>query len=308
MKEEGLKQRRNLRYKEFPPVQVRPLSPEEKAGIFEGFVGLAYPKKEFGETYQAMFPNFCIDGRRAGPIIPGLTDDELRKAYAKEVFLQTPGGSYTAVVLRWLLTNGGQTDFSDSARDTFRLMNEGGMKIGTHTGQHKKEGKTSDCGFMDNLKKIIRTMIGRNAEIFSILSQADSSLREKEVLWNQLFYSLDKVKLGTIPNGNILSKIAKKAGGDTQELEGEHAEIAAVINKVPWTTYNPTYAGLKAFNLDVWHVADQAEKLGLYIELAKLLSMGLFVATEMVLVEDKGKSRLPILINDPEDQGLIWPD
>lgn len=52
----------------------------------------------------------------------------------------------------------------------------------------------------------------------------------------------------------------------------------------------------QVFNLDLWYVLEVAKKLGIDLEKAKLLSLGLYVATEMVLVEEKGKSRLSILV------------
>jgi len=43
-------------------------------------------------------------------------------------------------------------------------------------------------------------------------------------------------------------------------------------------------------------VTEIADKFGWEKDLAQALSLGLYVATEMVLVEGKGKDRLPIFV------------
>jgi hypothetical protein len=82
-----------------------------------------------------------------------------------------------------------------------------------------------------------------------------------------------------------------------QTLDGGHQETAAVVNLVPGSTLDvDRNQSHQAFNLDLWLVEEIGQKFGWDNNLTSALSLGLYVATEMVLVEAKGKPRLPILV------------
>ncbi len=262
-------------------IQTRPLESSERAAILSNFVEIQNPQE---------IATFCVDGRK-GPRL------NAAKKSIEGPYLQALGGSYHLVALNWLLNNGGTADYMQSAQQTFTTMQEKRMKIGVHRGHHG-EGEKSDCGFADNLGKIIQTLNNNKDGIWQLITQAEESLSVKTAEWGALMKSIEDARIDTIPSGDVLIETAESKGADMQNLEGEHQEIAAVVNLKPNTTLNvDDNQQTQAFNLDLWRIIEQAEQLGMDESKATLLSLGLYVATEMVLVEQKNKPRLPIVIN-----------
>jgi len=105
--------------------------------------------------------------------------------------------------------------------------------------------------------------------------------------------------LNKIPNGgNIINEAQKHNNIIVQHLKGEHEEIAALINLKPNTTLDAdNNQSTQAFYLDAWYINKQAKDLGISENSALFLSLGLYIATEMVLVEDRKNIRLPIVVN-----------
>jgi hypothetical protein len=262
--------------------QTRPLQPTEREALFSHFVSVADPK-----TTSV----FCVDGRKGKRANANGED-------STEPYLQALGGSYHIAALEWLLNGKRGEDFSLSANATLSKMKEEGMRISLHTGPHN-QGDSSDCGFADNLQEIITTLQVRGSDIWNLISHTDPSFRELQGNWDSLIESIQQANLESIPSGrNLINKAKKQYNSDFQILEGEHGERAAVVNLKPNTTLDvDKNQDTPAFNLDLWHVLEQAAKLGIDKNKATLLSLGLYVATEIVLVENKGKQRLPIIVN-----------
>jgi len=253
--------------------------PQAKEAILSHFIEVANPKA---------LPQFCVDGRR--PKYRNYREEH-------KPYLQSLGGSYHLAVLSWLM-DGGQREFSQVADVTFTSLRKKGYQIGVHTSTHAHEEK-SNCGFVDNLGKIITRLAENSEEIWGILCDADVNMVSNRPIWDEMVGLVKQAKTGTIPAGQGLIDMAKnKHQARIQTLEGEHQEMVAVINLKPNTTLDvAANQSSQAFNLDLWWVGQQVRSLGLDEQKSLLLSLGLYVATEMVLVEDKGRDRLPIIIH-----------
>ncbi len=230
---------------------------------------------------SSITPPFCVDGR-------------VGERKTEGPYPQALGGSFHFVALRWLL-NGGYFNqvFEQAVSDLKNLQ----YPIGFHRDTHGY-GENAGCGFADHHQKIITTLKEEKDEIWGILTSVDSRLGESKNLWEQIIQEVGKRNLTEIPSGEKIISLGESLGGEIQVLEGEHQEQAAVVNLEDGTTLDvDSNQDHQAFNLDLWYVLKVAQELGIDIEKAKLLSLGLYVATEMVLVEGKGKQRLPILIH-----------
>ncbi len=235
----------------------------------------------FVEVNSQFTPPFCVDGRSG-------------KRKTEGPYPQTLGGSFHFVALRWLL-NGG--DFNQVFQKTISDLKNWQYPIGFHRDTHG-HGESAGCGFADNHQKIISTLKEKKDEIWIILTSVDPNLGEAENLWKEILQEVKKKNLAEIPSGKKIISLGESLGGEIQVLEGEHQEQAAVVNLKKGTTLDvDNNQNHQAFNLDLWYVLEVVKNLGIDTEKAKLLSLGLYVATEMVLVEDKGKQRLPILVH-----------
>ncbi len=140
------------------------------------------------------------------------------------------------------------------------------------------------------------TFSDKNRKIKEILSQLGVNFEEE--VWQKIMNNLEKIDPQNIPTGDELIKKGKENGAVVQVLDGQHQEIAAIVNLKNGKTLDvDNNQQHQAFNLDLWLVKEIREKFAWDEKLTDALSLGLYVATEMVLVEGKGKPRLPILIN-----------
>lgn len=256
------------------------ISPEIK-GILENYIIV--------DSTQAPF---CVDGRA------GERKDFLGNKIS-DPYPQALGGSLHFAALQWIAERG-ERPFEEVVDETLNKMNNLGYGVGVHTGAHR-HGENSDCGFADNLPTIIQTLDKKNEEILSILTSVDPSLAHDKERWDDVINLVKNAlkNISNIPSGyNLVFKIGiEKHHASLQTLEGEHKEVAAVVNLKPNTTLNvDENQDHQAFNLDLWYVLDVAEKLGMDDNMTKFLSLGLYVATEMVLVEEKRGYRLPIIV------------
>jgi len=229
----------------------------------------------------------CIDGR-AGLV--------LGKKYG--VYPQMLGGSFGFAVLYWLL-NRPDESLSKVAEEVYNRLKEKGYPLGVHisTHAHPDEGK-SDCGFADNLTNILKIFREKSGEIWQILNSVASGLDQN--LWSQIVEKVNQLSLDNIANGSDLIDQVVRAGAILQTLEGEHKEKAAIVNIISGMTLDvDSNQDNQVFNLDLWLVEEIAQELGWEVEEARLLTLGLYVATEMVLVEQKGKECLSILVRRP---------
>lgn len=246
---------------------------QEISTMLNNFVEVLNPKS---------LPQFCVDGRKGDK--PGH-------------YLQALGGSYHLVTLNWLLTSGKASEYSEVQQETFSTLKNKGYRLSVHQGCHA-DGDKSDCGFADNNGKIIKTLGEKADEIWGLIVQAEPTLINESSTWEELKKLVSKAEVGQLPTGkDLITQAVDGYQADLQTLEGNHQEIAAVVNLRKNTTLDvDKNQETQAFNLDLWHVMDQVKDLGLDEKKSSLLSLGLYVATEMVLVENKGKSRLPIIV------------
>lgn len=264
-------------------INLQPISPESRTKILSNFVEVPGDK--------GVVQNYCVDGRKGKR--QTIFGSKLEGAY-----VQSLGGSLHQAVLNWLLVKP-QEPFDKVVNDTFNTLKIGKKyRIGLHKG-HKADGKEkSDCGFADNLGKIISTLAKNDKEIWEILVKEVPSLETDISTWKEIIRNLSQLDINNLPNGhNLVDSKAADHHSDIQFLDGDHKEIAAVVNTQPNTTLNvDDNQETQAFNLDLWWVLKQAAELGIDETKAKLLSLGLYVATEKVLVEEKRGIRLPIIV------------
>ena len=235
----------------------------------------------FVEVDPKTQPVFCVDGR----VGQRKTDGP---------YLQALGGSYHFVILRWLLRGG---DFSEVFELTLTDLKNLGYPLGLHRDTHAS-GDHAGCGFADNIRKIIETFKERSLDIWEILNNL-TDLPSYQDTWDEILNLVKERDLTQIPSGDKIIKKGENLGAEVQVLDGNHREEAAIVNLVVGTTLDvDNNQEHQAFNLDLWYVLRVARDLGIEEERAKLLSLGLYLATEIVLVEERGKSRLPILLKN----------
>jgi hypothetical protein len=236
----------------------------------------------FVEVYAKKIPPFCVDGRA------GQVDGKKIGAYP-----QMLGGSLMPAVLEWMI-NCPNDDLKNVLPKVFEGLKKAGYPLGVHTSTHAHEGK-SDCGFADNLGKILTTFKNRFGEIKEIIDQVGVNFSDE--VWQQIKDRLQQIDSNRLPTGEQLVKQAEDLKAVKQVLVGEHREVAAIVNLVSQTTLDTdNNQDHQSFNLDLWLIDEIADEFGWKKDLAQALSLGLYLATEMVLVEEKGKERLPILV------------
>lgn len=269
------------------PIETLPLTKEVEQKIRSRIVDLSNPKEE---------PRFCVDGRTG-------ERKKNNESLERKPYGQALGGDLNIASISWLL-NGGQEDYLDTVSHIFTdLANAGYQLLGVHYGGHA-HGDGSDCGFADNNAKIMQTLADKTDEIWQMIKRAisqHSNIQLSEEKFKQLVANkVKKADLSKLPNGKqIIDHAAKIDNVTVQQLEADHKEVAAVVNLKPNTTLDAdnNQDEAQAFNIDLWLVQQQAQDLGIDVEETTLLTLGLYVATEMVLVENKRGIRLPILIN-----------
>lgn len=242
----------------------------------------------------------CVDGRKGRR--HQCVQDPSSGQYT--VYPQLLGGSWNIAVVNWIL-NQLSEDFFVSSEKTWVRLSQKGFQIGIHCSNHMKQGINTDCGFGDNLASIIKTLKDNQENIWQALCRINPDFKTQENLWQEIVKKLNKIDLEKIPSGVELRDFAlEKKDVCDQLLEGEHSEIAAIVNLNKGTSLDINKLlgqGLSAFNLDLWKLEEEAKAVGLTdkaLEQAKLLTLGLYIATEIVLVENKGKPSLEILIRN----------
>lgn len=228
-------------------------------------------------------PSRCVDGR--------CFDDG-------EIGPQELGGSIHMILLYvlfhfQLFTEGSVTRI---AKWLIRL----GFPIGGHRDGHADpdEGE-SGCGFADKLVKIFLTSQNRSEEIVNRILEVIGKKHEKnlrKVMKMLSAYNHENIQI----SGESLISLLESLGGQILKLKGIHEEGIAFVNLVEDTTFDTNEAVEKAqsaFNLDLWAILAKAKVMRIPRYFAFYASLILYVATEMVLVEDKGKPALDVLVN-----------
>jgi hypothetical protein len=232
-------------------------------------------------------PARCVDGRPAHESPQGP---------------QMLGGSLHPITLNAIITD---REFDESAvRKDLQILKESGFMLGVHRGHHKdeKQGK-SDCGFADRIKEIIQASKDNKEEILKRLGNVyklngiDTNAVQSSYAFISNF-TLEKIKI----TGEKLIRSSQESGAEIEDLEGDHQEQAAFVNLKPETTLDTqalNKSGKQAFNLDLWAAIQQGLVLikNANVETLRDLSLILYQATEMVLVEQKGKSPLPAILH-----------
>lgn len=223
----------------------------------------------------------CVDGRSFFP--PG-------------VRIQMLGGSINVLILLAIVTD---KEFDESfVRANSKILLDAGVSLGVHRGSHA-HGGNSDCGFADRLKDIINTAkINTNVITKKInqiaITNGLSLERELELAMNKLrSYDENKIKI----SANELVALFEQIGASVVEMQGDHGEKACFVNLVVGTTHDTNSAKEQIFNLDLWEVVKEGKLLGIDDNLTIGLTLILYLATEMVLVEAKGKPALEVFLN-----------
>jgi|WetSurMetagenome_2_1015567.scaffolds.fasta_scaffold11242_2 hypothetical protein len=212
---------------------------------------------------------------------------------------QMLGGSLHPLTVSAIISN---SNFDPKiVTEGINKLQNAGFAVGVHWGAHRHDYK-SDCGFADRLKDILQTakdhkkeIVKRLVDVYNTNKIDASSL--SGAYKHILNYDINKIKI----TGKDLIDLAIKNQAPFETLVGDHGEQAAFVNIQNNTTLNTQ--GLngenkQAFNLDLWSAIAQTKVLnGSNADLIRDLSLILYMATEMVLVEQKDKPALPVIIN-----------
>lgn len=272
-------------------------------------MGQVIPDKDyFLELASEEADRTCVDGR---------VDKGKRNGF------QMLGGSLHPVALKAIYR--GENITVKFIEDNFRALKAQGIKIGLHRGSHRSvDENKSDCGFADNLDRIIAKVKEEKKEIKArleglrrmALSQGVKNLelelsgeeftQRLEMVINQIAsYDPEKVKIKGEELVAALEGLTDKKGkplvDSVQDLKGDHQEGVVFVNLEPGVSFNTVEAneqGWQAFNLDLREVEYEAKSLGIndlfFIHWGSLV---FYVATEIVLVEDRGKEPLPVRLH-----------
>lgn len=251
----------------------------EAGNIREREMSVSFIEKQL----QGNEPARCVDGRPAPDSPQGP---------------QMLGGSLQPIVIEAIYS--GKPITQEIIAAGIQKLTENGQQPGVHHGAHKK-GEVSDCGLADKLKLILATVKEKKGEISSRLgSMYDQEGLPKEDI-EKAYEKFDAYNPEVVNlTGEALVKCAIENGCADETVEGDHTEEVAFFNLKEGTTLDTKALNEKdqqAFNQDAWMAVKQSEMLGVDPKIATALSGILFIATEMVLVEAKGKPALPIIVN-----------
>jgi len=239
------------------------------------------------KTLTGNEPPRCVDGRPAKESPQGP---------------QMLGGSLHPLFIESLVSN---TAFdAENVKIKLEKLKELRVPIGVHRGHHKdaKLGK-SDCGFGDRLVDIVKTAKDNKEEIIKSLEivytkngiDAGTLQNSYEFISN---YDLAKINL----TGEKLIGFTQENEAAIEDLDGNHGESIAFVNLKEGTTLDTLKVNERkqqAFNLDLWSAIEQSSILakGAKTETLRDLSLIMYQATEMVLVEQKGNPALPVVLH-----------
>lgn len=233
-------------------------------------------------------PPRCVDGRPA---------PESQQGY------QSLGGNMQEIVVHAIATSTPLT--AEFINTDMQALQQQGEKLGLHRGSHMKpEANVCDCGFCDKLQGIVAKAKTEKTEIMrrlqELFAQNAADLPSFNLI-EQAYALLDQYDVANIQiTGEDIIAVGEKNGATVETVQADHAEAQAFLNLKPGVTLDTkgmNADGNQAFNLDVPSVVDRATKLGVAAETTIGLSAILYMATEMVLVEDKGKPALPVVLN-----------
>lgn len=236
---------------------------------------------------HSKLPPRCVDGRKLiTPIVLGP---------------QMLGGSLHIVILRAIFEN--KVMNSQFILETFERLKQAGFAIGVHRGPHQNAAENmSDCGFADKLPLILEKALREQSEIIGRITQIVQNNQQIRAQLDNAYHTLHTFALNNVQiYGEYVIMTAQSVNGQIVELEGDHKEQVVYVNlksDITLSTNEMNDQNLQAFNLDLWAVIEQAKVFFINRETILPLSFILYMATEMVLVEDKGKPALGILVHD----------
>lgn len=254
----------------------------------EAKVDASFIEKTTSEDEEAR----CVDGRPSKK--------------SKQGF-QMLGASVHPMAIK-MLYSGSQLDHSTVSSMLNTLQNQG-FKTGAHRGEHSND-EESDCGFADRLPEIVKTAQEHEGTITERLTRAYEANR---ALFDRfahkpfpalVAHAYQKIRDFDTNNikltGEALVKQIESSRSTVEQVEGDHKEEVAFVNLKKGSTLDTrqlNQQGAQGFNLDLIPAVQQSAALGVQDEFAIPASLILYQATEMVLVEAKGKPPLPVMVN-----------
>lgn len=227
-------------------------------------------------------PTRCIDGRKTS----GWENyDDAKKQYLGP---KVPGGTPHAALTQRIVDSAKlskELHFEDDIKQVVNRYKKIGIGFGGHVDTHQN-GWNTGCGAVDNINLILhkmqrpepqeqlrmlaREMMGKaydtdvvNGVIGSmlILDAVKPSYMPKEngIAENEFLYKRTVVKL--------LREEVSDNGENVPKLEGEHAEVALVLNWIKQSTfdtdrfYSDNDGKIQVFGWDIWEVYEEAGRL-----------------------------------------------
>lgn len=220
---------------------------------------------------------------------------------------QMLGGSLHPILLEAIFN---YSDLDQAAvSKNIHALQKSGIITGAHRGTHKN-GDASDCGFADRMPDIVSTAIDNQDLIASRLQQIFEANEDKFTdlnpqqfadLVNRAYekiaaYSPSRIRI----KGERLVAQVENSNSHTESVHGEHKEEVAFVNLRGDTTLDTKSLnnnGQQGFNLDLFPAVYHARAIGVPEDFSIPASLILYQATEIVLVENKGKPALPVEIH-----------
>ena len=249
-------------------------------------------------------PGTCVDGRTSEEEPFWLTPQALGASLHSAILLAAQK-DYSAIPV------GEKLSFNEMRREAFARLQDSGFVVGVHGADHTHKDGESGCGLADNIVNIFTTFRDNSDETASMLSENQElfniSFEPNDPEWFEVVGMINNLlERIEYPLGEeIIDESVAQSGAAKQTLRGDHAEVMAVVNYDHGTTLNSNAANQNAepvFNLDMWYVQEMARAMDLNMlsSVIEKLSLGLYIATEMVLVEkvhtDKRQPGIPLAV------------
>jgi hypothetical protein len=175
-----------------------------------------------------------------GDIVAGCIDG---RCGCRKLWPNSAGGSLSLYVAARL-----SGAFDGDEKEFFAKFAGTDMPLGTHTDQHANDTKTG-CGASDRIGEILNIIADEDSrqEIFNQMKSLELGV-DIQVL-EKMGEVAASLTLGT-PRERLT--IIEDAGGEVEELTGDHEEEEVLVNFVPGTTLDRNQSAGKAFNVDAW--------------------------------------------------------
>lgn len=236
--------------------------------------------KKYIVPVDPLAPTRCLDGR----ISKGWETFDLDKK--RSIGPKIPGGTaHAALTHRIVNVSNMRKDlrFEKDLEDVVRRYKEVGVGFGGHVDTHQS-GWNTGCGAVDNINIILEKLqLPEPQEQIRLLARhimgaSYGSLHIISEIIGRLLY-LDALKpsympkVGGVPGGEFLYKktvinlLRDEAEENVPALDGEHGEIALILNLLQGTTidndrfYHDNEGELQVFGWDIWEMYDEALRL-----------------------------------------------